>query len=153
MGNERSELISAESAEYVRSGYTQMSYILLPTTAAPATDLSEQFAQLRASISQQSIKQMRTQISIGNMQNHLLSRINDLEKASANARTQKDQDLQGAVMTKMVKVAAMVEVSLLLKIEANLDLEMVVVVVAEVSFQGKEEAVVLNKRLEILDLG
>ncbi|KZV30717.1 hypothetical protein F511_06975 [Dorcoceras hygrometricum] len=41
-----------------------------------------------------SIKQMRTQSSIGNLQNHLLSRIDDLEKASANARTQQDQDLR-----------------------------------------------------------
>ncbi|KZV39776.1 hypothetical protein F511_26752 [Dorcoceras hygrometricum] len=33
--------------------------------------------------------------SIGNLQNHLLSRIDDLEKASVNARTQQDQDLRG----------------------------------------------------------
>ncbi|KZV50594.1 Helicase protein with RING/U-box domain [Dorcoceras hygrometricum] len=69
--------------------------ILLSTTAAPATDINKQFAKLRASISQLSIKQMKAQSSIGNLQNHLLSRINDLEKASANARTQHDQDLRG----------------------------------------------------------
>ncbi|KZV47124.1 hypothetical protein F511_34468 [Dorcoceras hygrometricum] len=69
--------------------------ILLSATAAPTTDLSEQFAQLRASISQLSIKLLRTQSNIGNLQNHLLSRIDDLEKASANARTQQDQDLRG----------------------------------------------------------
>ncbi|KZV56895.1 hypothetical protein F511_32376 [Dorcoceras hygrometricum] len=39
--------------------------ILMPTTTAPATDLSERFSQLQASISQMSIKQMRTQSSIG----------------------------------------------------------------------------------------
>ncbi|KZV42326.1 dystroglycan-like [Dorcoceras hygrometricum] len=74
---------------------TAIEQIVLPTTASPATDLSEQFAQLRASISQLSIKQIRTQSSIGNLQNHLLSRIDELEKASANARTQQDQDLRG----------------------------------------------------------
>ncbi|KZV47083.1 hypothetical protein F511_07870 [Dorcoceras hygrometricum] len=41
------------------------------------------------------IKQLRTQRNIGNLQNHLLSRIDDLEKASADARTQQDQDLRG----------------------------------------------------------
>ncbi|KZV49728.1 5-methyltetrahydropteroyltriglutamate--homocysteine methyltransferase [Dorcoceras hygrometricum] len=69
--------------------------ILLPNTVAPTTDLFEQFAQLRASISQLSIKQLRTQSSIGNLQNHLLSIIDDLDKAFANARTQQDQDLRG----------------------------------------------------------
>ncbi|KZV56896.1 hypothetical protein F511_32377 [Dorcoceras hygrometricum] len=39
--------------------------ILMPTTTAPATDLSERFSQLHASISQMSIKQMRTQSGIG----------------------------------------------------------------------------------------
>ncbi|KZV32752.1 splicing factor 3B subunit 1-like [Dorcoceras hygrometricum] len=70
-------------------------HILMPTTAAPATDLTEQFAQLWDSISQLYIKQMRTQSSIGNLQNHLLSKIDDLEKASADARTQQDQELRG----------------------------------------------------------
>ncbi|KZV43283.1 replication protein A 70 kDa DNA-binding subunit B-like [Dorcoceras hygrometricum] len=75
---------------------TAVEQILLPTTAAPlTTNLSEQFAQLRASISQLSIKKLKTQRSIGNVQNHLLSRINDLEKAYANARTQQEQDLRG----------------------------------------------------------
>ncbi|KZV28024.1 splicing factor 3B subunit 1-like [Dorcoceras hygrometricum] len=64
---------------------TAVEQILMPTTASPAIDLTEQFAQLRASISQLSIKQMRTQISIGNLQNHLLSKIDDLEKASVDA--------------------------------------------------------------------
>ncbi|KZV44842.1 hypothetical protein F511_09122 [Dorcoceras hygrometricum] len=64
-------------------------------TADIPLDLSEQFAQLGASISQLSIKQLKTQSSIGNLQNHLLSRIDDLEKASANARTQHDQELRG----------------------------------------------------------
>ncbi|KZV35932.1 hypothetical protein F511_23945 [Dorcoceras hygrometricum] len=69
--------------------------VLIPTTAAPAIDLDEQFAQLRASISQLSIKQMKTQSSIGNLQNNLLSKIDALEKASVDARTQQDQDLRG----------------------------------------------------------
>ncbi|KZV55590.1 hypothetical protein F511_12696 [Dorcoceras hygrometricum] len=64
---------------------TAVEQILMPTTAASATDLTEKFAQLRASLSQLSIKQMRTQSSIGNLQNHLLSKIDDLEKASADA--------------------------------------------------------------------
>ncbi|KZV37071.1 hypothetical protein F511_25639 [Dorcoceras hygrometricum] len=42
-----------------------------------------------------SIKQLKTQSSIGSIQNYLLSRIYDLEKASANTRTQQYQDLQG----------------------------------------------------------
>ncbi|KZV55563.1 hypothetical protein F511_26382 [Dorcoceras hygrometricum] len=74
---------------------TAIQQIIIPTTTAPTTELSEQFAQLRASISQLSIKQMRTQSSIGNLQNHILSRIDDLEKASTNAHTQQDQDLRG----------------------------------------------------------
>ncbi|KZV32867.1 hypothetical protein F511_06131 [Dorcoceras hygrometricum] len=74
---------------------TVVAQILLPTTAGPTIDLSEQFAQLRASISQLSIKKLKTQSSIDNLQNHILSRIDDLEKASANARTQHDQDLRG----------------------------------------------------------
>ncbi|KZV34390.1 7-deoxyloganetic acid glucosyltransferase-like [Dorcoceras hygrometricum] len=75
---------------------TAVEHILLPTIAAPpTTDLSEQFVQLRASVSQLSINQLKTQSSIGNLQNHLLSRIDDLEKASADARTQQDQDLRG----------------------------------------------------------
>ncbi|KZV17580.1 hypothetical protein F511_25233 [Dorcoceras hygrometricum] len=83
------------NAEDISLGTDTVEQILLPTTAAPTTDLSEQFAQLRASISQLSIKQLQTQSSIGNLQNHLLSRIDDLEKAYANARTQQDQDLRG----------------------------------------------------------
>ncbi|KZV31057.1 hypothetical protein F511_16730 [Dorcoceras hygrometricum] len=74
---------------------TSVEHILFTSTTAPATDLSEQFAQLRVSISQLSIKQLKTQSSIGNLQNHLLSIIDELEKASANARTQQDQHLRG----------------------------------------------------------
>ncbi|KZV51826.1 hypothetical protein F511_11203 [Dorcoceras hygrometricum] len=74
---------------------TVFEQILVPSTAAPATDINKQFAQLRDSISQLSIKQLKTRSSIGNLQNHLLSRIDELEKASANAHTQQDQDLRG----------------------------------------------------------
>ncbi|KZV48126.1 hypothetical protein F511_20507 [Dorcoceras hygrometricum] len=75
---------------------TTVEQILLPTTAPPpTTDLSEQFSQFWAFFSKLSIKQLKTQSSIGNLQNHLLSRIHYLEKASTNARTQQEQDLRG----------------------------------------------------------
>ncbi|KZV26601.1 protein SHOOT GRAVITROPISM 6 [Dorcoceras hygrometricum] len=67
---------------------TAVEQILLSNTVDPATDLFEQFAQIRAFISQLSIKHLRTQSNIGNLQNHLLLRIDDLEKYSANAHTQ-----------------------------------------------------------------
>ncbi|KZV17560.1 hypothetical protein F511_37139 [Dorcoceras hygrometricum] len=196
---------------------TVVEQILMPTIAAPSTDLTEQFAQPQASISQLSIKQMRTQSSIGNLQNHLLSKIDDLEKASTDAllefkkgvraqsciltteladirkeiKDQKDElskefdDRLAAIRNDVIEFRVETQEQLttlrdtlaeimayitrgrddkkgevgssqgrgqpLLKIEANLDLEMVVVVVAEVSLHEKEEAVVLNK--EIGDIG
>ncbi|KZV51878.1 hypothetical protein F511_13562 [Dorcoceras hygrometricum] len=65
--------------------------ILMPTTAIPVTDFTESFAQLRASVTQLSIKQLRTKDSIGNLENQLLSKIDNLEKALAEAHTQQDQ--------------------------------------------------------------
>ncbi|KZV19343.1 receptor-like protein 2 [Dorcoceras hygrometricum] len=65
--------------------------ILMPTTDIPATDFTESFAQLRASVTQLSINQLRTKDIIGDLKNKLLSKIDNLEKASTEAHTQKDQ--------------------------------------------------------------
>ncbi|KZV32687.1 hypothetical protein F511_26700 [Dorcoceras hygrometricum] len=57
----------------------------------------ESFAQLRASVTQLFIKQLRTKESIGNLKNQLLSKIDNLEKALAEAHTQQDQVLRGLI--------------------------------------------------------
>ncbi|KZV57757.1 splicing factor 3B subunit 1-like [Dorcoceras hygrometricum] len=51
---------------------TAVDHILMPTTDIPATYFTESFAQLRASVTQLSIKQMRTKDSIGDLKNQLL---------------------------------------------------------------------------------
>ncbi|KZV23853.1 mercuric reductase [Dorcoceras hygrometricum] len=68
--------------------------ILMPTTAIPATDFTESFAQLRASVTQLSIKKLRTRDSIGDLKNQLLSKIDNLEKSLVEAHTQQDQVLR-----------------------------------------------------------
>ncbi|KZV44425.1 splicing factor 3B subunit 1-like [Dorcoceras hygrometricum] len=73
---------------------TASTQILMPTTAIPATDFTESFAQLRASITQLSIKQLRTKDSTGDLKNQLLSKIDHLEKSLAEAYTQQDQVLR-----------------------------------------------------------
>ncbi|KZV43943.1 hypothetical protein F511_11917 [Dorcoceras hygrometricum] len=69
---------------------TVVDQLVFPATALPAPDLAESLAQLRTSVSQLSIKQMRTTSSIGDVKNELLSKIDNIEKADAEARTQQD---------------------------------------------------------------
>ncbi|KZV38665.1 eukaryotic translation initiation factor 5B-like [Dorcoceras hygrometricum] len=68
-----------------------------PTVTIPAIGFIDSFAQLQASISQLSIKQIRTKSSIGDLKNHLLSKIDNLEKALAEAKTEQDQSIQGLI--------------------------------------------------------
>ncbi|KZV29678.1 kinetochore protein [Dorcoceras hygrometricum] len=64
--------------------------LVLPATALPVPDLAESLAQLRTFVSQLSIKQMRTTSSIGDLRNELLAKIDNIEKAAVEARTQQD---------------------------------------------------------------
>ncbi|KZV24592.1 cyclophilin71 [Dorcoceras hygrometricum] len=59
---------------------------LLISTAPTATVFTESFAQLRDSISQISINQVRTQRSLDDLKSELLFKINNLAKSSAEAR-------------------------------------------------------------------
>ncbi|KZV52938.1 hypothetical protein F511_35423 [Dorcoceras hygrometricum] len=63
----------------------------LLSSVLPAPDFIESLAQLRTSVTQLSIKQLRTQNSTGDLKNHLLSKIDHLEKAFAKSHTQQDQ--------------------------------------------------------------
>ncbi|KZV47907.1 hypothetical protein F511_15007 [Dorcoceras hygrometricum] len=63
---------------------TAVEQIPVPSTAAPAMNINEQFAQLRTSISVISIKQLRTQSKIGDLQNAIFSKIDTREKAAAS---------------------------------------------------------------------
>ncbi|KZV26927.1 hypothetical protein F511_41120 [Dorcoceras hygrometricum] len=69
--------------------------ILMPTTAIPATNFTESFAHLRASVTHLSIKQLRTKGSIGDLKNQLLSKIDNLEKYLVEAHAQQDHVLRG----------------------------------------------------------
>ncbi|KZV40490.1 hypothetical protein F511_23827 [Dorcoceras hygrometricum] len=71
--------------------------ILLPTSDISATDFTESFAQLRASVIQLSFKQLRTTDSIGDLKSQLLSNIDHLEQALAEAHTQQNQVLRGLI--------------------------------------------------------
>ncbi|KZV58754.1 hypothetical protein F511_24581 [Dorcoceras hygrometricum] len=64
--------------------------LVFPAPALPASVLAESLAQLQTYVSQLSIKQMRTTNSIGNLKNELLSKIDNIEKFAAEARTQQD---------------------------------------------------------------
>ncbi|KZV28978.1 hypothetical protein F511_07538 [Dorcoceras hygrometricum] len=64
---------------------TAVEHILEPVTAT-ATDINEHFAQLRTSISEISIKQLRTQSRIGDLQNAILSKIDTHEKSAAESQ-------------------------------------------------------------------
>ncbi|KZV23645.1 formin-like protein 16 [Dorcoceras hygrometricum] len=57
----------------------------------------ESLAQLRTSVSQLSIKHMRTEISIGDLRNHLLSNIDHLDEAFAEAHSLNDQAIRGVI--------------------------------------------------------
>ncbi|KZV46635.1 golgin subfamily B member 1-like [Dorcoceras hygrometricum] len=70
--------------------------ILMPS-ALPALDFAESLVQLRTSVTQLSIKQLRTTNSIGDLKNELLSMIDNIEKAAAEARTQQDQVFRGLI--------------------------------------------------------
>ncbi|KZV39902.1 splicing factor 3B subunit 1-like [Dorcoceras hygrometricum] len=71
--------------------------ILMPSVALPAPNFTESFAQLRASVTHISIKQLQTNNNIGDLKNHILSKIDHLEKAFADAHTQQDQVLRGLI--------------------------------------------------------
>ncbi|KZV40765.1 hypothetical protein F511_13830 [Dorcoceras hygrometricum] len=75
---------------------TAVEQILEPVTAT-ATDINAQFAQLRDSISQISIKQVRTHRSLDDLKSELLFKIDNLAKASAEARDQRTQHLQNSI--------------------------------------------------------
>ncbi|KZV38651.1 dirigent protein 21-like [Dorcoceras hygrometricum] len=78
------------SEDILQGAATAVEQILVPSTAAPDTDINEQFAQLRSSISELSIKQLRTQRKIGDLQNAILSKIDTREKATAEAHLRKE---------------------------------------------------------------
>ncbi|KZV44614.1 hypothetical protein F511_33022 [Dorcoceras hygrometricum] len=61
---------------------------------ATATDINEQFAVLRTYISENSIKQLRTQSKIGDLQNSIFSKIYTYEKAAVEARVEQDQSFR-----------------------------------------------------------
>ncbi|KZV23544.1 hypothetical protein F511_02030 [Dorcoceras hygrometricum] len=69
---------------------TVVDQLVLLATALPTPDLAEYLAQLRTSVTQLSIKQMWTTSIIGDLKNELLSKIDNIEKAAAEARTQQD---------------------------------------------------------------
>ncbi|KZV57211.1 splicing factor 3B subunit 1-like [Dorcoceras hygrometricum] len=71
--------------------------ILLPTSPTLATTVLESLAQLRTFVSQLSIKQMRTESSIGDLRDHLLSKIDHLGKSFADAHSQHDQAIRGVI--------------------------------------------------------
>ncbi|KZV37024.1 dystroglycan-like [Dorcoceras hygrometricum] len=71
--------------------------IPVPPTAATTTNIHEQFAQLRTSISELSIKHLRTQSKIGDLQNDIFSKIDTREKATAEARIEQDQTFRGLI--------------------------------------------------------
>ncbi|KZV18554.1 splicing factor 3B subunit 1-like [Dorcoceras hygrometricum] len=84
------------TTEYIPLGdETTDDQILMPSIDIPVTDFTESFAQLRAFVTQLSIKQLRTNNNIGDLKNHLLSKINHLQKALAEDYTQQDQVLRG----------------------------------------------------------
>ncbi|KZV28238.1 hypothetical protein F511_02108 [Dorcoceras hygrometricum] len=70
---------------------------LLISTAPTATVFTESFAQLRDSISQISIKQVRTQRSLDDLKSELLFKIDNLAKASAEARDQQTQYIHNSI--------------------------------------------------------
>ncbi|KZV42829.1 hypothetical protein F511_27169 [Dorcoceras hygrometricum] len=70
---------------------TAVDQLVLPAIALHTPDLAESLAQLRTSVSQLSIKQMRTTSSIGDLRNELLSKIDNIEKAATESRTKQDQ--------------------------------------------------------------
>ncbi|KZV40385.1 hypothetical protein F511_01707 [Dorcoceras hygrometricum] len=78
------------NADITLNDETVVYQLVLPATALPASVLVESLAQLRTFVTQLSIKQMRTKSSIGNLKNELLSKIDNIEKAAAEARTQHD---------------------------------------------------------------
>ncbi|KZV30627.1 hypothetical protein F511_11144 [Dorcoceras hygrometricum] len=79
-----------ESADIPLNDDTFVDQLVLPAPALPASVLVESLAQIRTSVSQLSIKQMRTTSRIGKLKNELLSKINNIEKAAVEARIQQD---------------------------------------------------------------
>ncbi|KZV52479.1 disease resistance protein [Dorcoceras hygrometricum] len=64
-------------------GETPITQISLP--AVDPTDVTESFSQLRASITRLSVNQLNTSSKIGDLQNHILFKIANLEKAFKEA--------------------------------------------------------------------
>ncbi|KZV28047.1 hypothetical protein F511_06916 [Dorcoceras hygrometricum] len=83
--------------EIIQGTETAVEQIPEPSTAPTATTFIESFAQLRDSISQISIKQVRTQRSLDDLKSELLFKIDNLAKASAEARDQQTQYFQNSL--------------------------------------------------------
>ncbi|KZV40159.1 hypothetical protein F511_39326 [Dorcoceras hygrometricum] len=75
---------------------TAVVQILEPVTAT-TKDISAQFAQRRDSMSQIPIKQVRTQRSLDDLKSELLFKIDNLVKASTEARDQQTQYIQNSI--------------------------------------------------------
>ncbi|KZV15662.1 P-ATPase family transporter: calcium ion [Dorcoceras hygrometricum] len=69
-------------------GETPVTQISLP--AVDTTDVTEYFSQLRASITRLSVNQLKTSSKIGDLQNHILLKIENLEKAFKEALTNQE---------------------------------------------------------------
>ncbi|KZV44395.1 ubiquitin carboxyl-terminal hydrolase 8-like [Dorcoceras hygrometricum] len=70
-------------------GETPVTHISLP--AVDTTDVTESLSQLRASITRLSVNQLKTSSKIGDLQNHLLFKIKNLEKAFKEALSDQEQ--------------------------------------------------------------
>ncbi|KZV38158.1 NB-ARC domain containing protein [Dorcoceras hygrometricum] len=71
--------------------------ILEPSTAPTATAFIESFAQLRDCISQISIKKVQTQRSLDDLKSEQLFKINNLVRASVEARDQQTQSFRNSI--------------------------------------------------------
>ncbi|KZV15656.1 NB-ARC domain containing protein [Dorcoceras hygrometricum] len=76
-------------------GETPVTKISLP--AIDTTDVTESFSQLRASITRLSVNQLKTSSKIGDLQNHLLFKIENLEKAFTEALAKQEQVLHNII--------------------------------------------------------
>ncbi|KZV46961.1 hypothetical protein F511_23563 [Dorcoceras hygrometricum] len=85
------------TADALQGTDTVVDQSLLISTAPIATVFTESFAQLRDSISQISIKQVRAQRSLDDLKSKLLFKIDNLAKASAKARDQQTQYIQNSI--------------------------------------------------------
>ncbi|KZV28347.1 hypothetical protein F511_24521 [Dorcoceras hygrometricum] len=124
--------------------------IFMPSVALPAPDFTESFSQLRASVTQLLIKQLRTNNSIGDLKNHILSKIDHIAKAFADAHTQQDQVLRGLFKNVRQEVQIQKTALSLEFLESKRESLLIISIEVVMSKKGKEVAAEVRSLLRMI---